>query len=172
MPMVTGVEGLGASGEVSLDPAAPQLGVYLNNGSWSKFEWYLDLDFTVGEAVGNADGSRTYACSLRLANAMTPEEFEASNAVITGGNPAKRSGDDMLEVFNLYAPAGGRIEVTGHNGQFDLADDKTYKGLQVVCGEAHVQIGAPAEMTFNVTVSPEAAQELSVRIPPTVQDYR
>ena len=166
------IEGLGASGEVTLDPAAPQLGVYLNNGSWSKFEWYLDVDFSMGEARGNADGSRTYPCSLRLANAMTPEELEASNANITGGNPAKRSEDDMLEVLNLYAPAGGRIEVTGHNGQVDLADDKTYRGLQVVCGEAHVQIGAPAEITFNVTVSPEAAQELSVRIPPTVQDYR
>ena len=166
------VEGLGASGEVALDPAAPQLGVYLNNGSWSKFEWYLNIDFSMGEARGNADGSRTYPCSLRLANAMTPEELEASNAVITGGNPAKRSEDDMLEVLNLYAPAGGRIEVVSSNGQVDLADDKTYRGLQVVCGEAHVQIGAPAEITFNVTVSPEAAQELSVRIPPTVQDYR
>ena len=166
------VEGLGASGEVTLDPAAPQLGVYLNNGSWSKFEWYLNIDFTMGEAASNADGSRTYPCSLRLTNAMTPEELGASNAVITGGNPAKRSEDDMLEVLNLYAPAGGSIEVTGHNGQVDLADDKTYRGLQVVCGEAHVQIGAPAEITFNVIVSPEAAQELSVRIPPTVQDYR
>ena len=166
------IEGFGASGEVSFDPAAPQLGVYLNNGSWSKFEWYLDVDFSMGEARANADGSRTCPCSLRLANAMTPEELEASNANITGGNPAKRSEDDMLEVLNLYAPAGGRIEVTGHNGQVDLADDKTYRGLQVVCGEAHVQIGAPAEITFNVTVSPGAAQELSVRIPPTVQDYR
>ena len=166
------VEGLGASGEVTLDPAAPQLGVYLNNGSWSKFEWYLNIDFSMGEAVSNTDGSRTYPCSLRLSNAMTPGELEASNAVITGGNPAKRSEDDMLEVLNLYAPAGGRIEVTGHNGQVDLADDKTYRGLQVVCGEAHVQIGAPAEIAFNVTVSPEAAHELSVRIPPTVQDYR
>ena len=166
------IEGLGASGEVALDPAAPQLGVYLNNGSWSKFEWYLDVDLSMGEAVSNTDGSRTYPCSLRLANAMTPEELEASNAVITGGNPAKRSEDDMLEVLNLYAPAGGRIEVTSCNGQVDLADDKTYRGLQVVCGEAHVQIGVPAEITFNVTVSPEAAQELSVRIPPTVQDYR
>ena len=166
------IEGLGASGEVTLDPAAPQLGVYLNNGSWSKFEWYLNIDFSMGEAAANADGSRTYPCSLRLTNAMTPEELEASNAVITGGNPAKRSEDDMLEVLNLYAPAGGRIEVTDHNGQVDLADDKTYRGLQVVCGEAHVQIGAPAEIAFNVTVSPEATQELSVRIPPTVQDYR
>ena len=166
------IEGLGASREVTLDPAAPQLGVYLNNGSWSKFEWYLNIDFSMGEAAANADGSRTYPCSLRLANAMTPEELEASNAVITGGNPAKRSEDDMLEVLNLYAPAGGRIEVVGSNGQVDLAGDKAYRGLQVVCGEAHVQIGAPAEITFNVTVSPEAAQELSVRIPPTVRDYR
>ena len=166
------IEGLGASGEVTLDPAAPQLGVYLNNGSWSKFEWYLNIDFSMGEAAANADGSRAYPCSLRLSNAMTPEELEASNANITGFNPAKRSEDDMLEVLNLYAPAGGRIEVVGSNGQVDLADDKTYRGLQVVCGEAHVQIGAPAEITFNVTVSPEATQELSVRIPPTVQDYR
>ena len=166
------VEGLGASGEVALDPAAPRLGVYLNNASWSKFEWYLDVDFSMGEAAANADGLRTYPCSLRLANAMTPEELEASNENITGFNPAKRSEDDMLEVLNLYAPAGGRIEVAGHNGQVDLAGDKTYRGLQVVCGEAHVQIGAPAEVSFNVTVSPEASQELSVRIPPTVQDYR
>ena len=166
------IEGLGASGEVTLDPAAPQLGVYLNNGSWSKFEWYLNIDFSMGEAAANADGSRAYPCSLRLSNAMTPEELEASNANITGFNPAKRSEDDMLEVLNLYAPAGGRIEVVGSNGQVDLADDKAYRGLQVVCGEAHVQIGAPAEITFNVTVSPEAAQELSVRIPPTVQDCR
>ena len=166
------VEELGASGEVTLDPATPQLGVYLNNGSWSKFEWYLDVGFSMGEATANADGSRTYPCSLRLSNAMTPEELEASNANITGFNPAKRSEDDMLEVLDLYAPAGGRIEVVSNNGQVDLADDKTYRGLQVVCGEAHVQIGAPAEITFNVTVSPEASQELSVRIPPTVQDYR
>ena len=60
---------------------------------------YLNIDFSMGEAVGNADGSRTYPCSLRLANAMTPGELEASNAVITGGNPAKRSEDDMLEVL-------------------------------------------------------------------------
>ena len=79
---------------------------------------------------------------------------------------SKRSEDDMLEVRNLYAPAGGRIEVTSSNGQFVFADDKTYRGLQVVCGEAHVQIGAPAEVAFNVTVSPEAAHELSARIPP------
>ena len=85
---------------------------------------------------------------------------------------SKRSEDDMLEVLNLYAPAGGRIEVTSNNGQFVFADDKAYRGLQVVCGEAHVQIGAPAEVAFNVTVSPEAAHELSVRIPPTVQDCR
>ena len=166
------IEELGASGEVILDPAAPQLGVYLNNGSWSKFEWYLNIDFSMGEAVGNAEGSKTYLCNLRLTNVMTPEELEASNANITGFNPAKISEDDMLEVFNLYAPAGGHIEVVSSNGQFVFADDKTYRGLQVVCGEAHVQIGAPAEITFNVTVSPEAAQELSVRIPPTVQDYR
>lgn len=166
------IEGLGASGEVSFDPTAPQLGVYLNNGSWSKFEWYLNIDFSMGEAVGNADGSKTYPCNLRLTNVMTPEELEASNANITGFNPAKISEDDMLEVFNLYAPAGGHIEVVSSNAQFVFADDKTYKGLQVVCGEAHVQIGAPAEITFNVTVSPEAIQELSVRIPPTVQDYR
>ena len=166
------IEGLGASGEVALDPAAPQLGVYLNNGSWSKFEWYLNIDFSMGEAVGNAEGSKTYLCNLRLTNVMTPEELEASNAVITGFNPAKISEDDMLEVLNLYAPAGGHIEVVSSNGQFVFADDKAYRGLQVVCGEAHVQIDAPAEISFNVTVSPEAAQELSVRIPPTVQDYR
>ena len=168
----TVIEQLGAAGEVLLDPATPQLGVYLNNASWSKYEWYLNIDFSMGEPTDNADGSKTYACDLRLTNVMTQEELEASNDVITGWNPAKISEDDMLEVLNLYAPAGGRIDVVSSNAQFVLSGDMSYKGLQVVCAEAHVQIGAPAEISFNVTVSPEATQELAVRIPPTVQDYR
>ncbi len=166
------IAGMGASGEVLLDPAAPQLGIYLNNSTWSKIEWYLNLDFSMGEAAENADGTKTYPCSLRLSNVMTPEELAAGNINIFGGNPAKRSDDDILDGFCLYAPAGGSIEVTSANEQFDRWDDGTYKGLQVVRGEVHNQIDAPAEISFNVTVSADTSQDLDVRITPTVQDCR
>ena len=166
------IASVGASGEVLLDSTAPQLGIYLNNSTWSKIEWYLNLDFSMGEAAENADGSKVYPCSLRLSNVMTPEELQAGNINIFGGNPAKRSDDDILDGFCLYAPAGGSIEVTSANEQFDMWEDGTYKGLQVVRGEVHNQIGAPAEISFNVTASADAAQDLDVRITPTLQDYR
>ena len=82
------------------------------------------------------------------------------------------SADDMLERLTIYAPAGGSIAYVDHNDNFIPWADGSYKGLQVATGQVHNQIDHPAIINFTVTTSPEAAEDLTVRITPTVQDYR
>ena len=163
---------LGAGGEINYDPAKPELGIFLDNASWSKMEWWLDLDFTIDEGKANRDGSKTYECSLTLSNTATQDEIAACNDYMVGTNPEKYSADDMLERLTIYAPAGGSIAYVDHNDNFIPWADGSYKGLQVATGRVHNQIDHPAIINFTVTTSPEATEDLMVRITPTVQDYR
>ena len=163
---------LGAGGEINYDPTKPELGVFLDNASWSKMEWWLDLDFTIDEGKANRDGSKTYECSLTLSNTATQDEIAVCNDYMVGTNPEKYSADDMLERLTIYAPAGGSIAYVDHNDNFIPWADGSYKGLQVATGRVHNQIDHPAVINFTVTTSPEATGDLKVRITPTVQDYR
>ena len=163
---------LGAGGEINYDPTKPELGVFLDNASWSKMEWWLDLDFTIDEGKANRDGSKTYECSLTLSNTATQDEIAVCNDYMVGTNPEKYSADDMLERLTIYAPAGGSIAYVDHNDNFIPWPDGSYKGLQVATGQVHNQIDHPAIINFTVTTSPEATEDLMVRITPTVQDYR
>ena len=166
------IDGLGASGAVKLDPATPELGVYVDNMSWSKMEWWLDLDFTIGDAKPNLDGSKSYDCTLTFSNAATWDEINVCNDYMVGTNPEKFAADDILERLTIFAPAGGSVAVTDHNDFFVPWDDATYKGLQVVTGRIHNEIEAPATLSFTVTTSPQANEDLTVRVTPAVQNYR
>ena len=166
-------EGLGATGEVKLDPAAPQLGIYVNNESWSKIEWWLNMDFAMsGPTSAFLSSEKTYECTLTLSNAATWDEINVCNDYMVGSNSEKYAADDILDRLAIYAPAGGRIEVTDHNDFFNQWDDCTYKGLQVVTGQVHNEIDQPCTISFTVTVPAEATQDLTVRMTPTVQNYR
>ena len=66
------VSGLGVSGVVLTDPTTAQVGVYLNDYSYTKSEYYVNLDTVVGEKIQNADGSATYRMATTVVNTMDP----------------------------------------------------------------------------------------------------
>ncbi len=166
------MEELGVSGAVKVDATDPQVGVYVNNETWSKIEWWLNMDLEVGEPSEDIDGSRVYTCRLTASNAATQEEIAAANDWILGVNSEKYSEDDILERYAIYAPAGGTIEVTSHSDGVTVWGMSSYKGLQVQAGEFHCQINNPAIIDFKLTVPATAAHDLTVRMTPTVQNYR
>ena len=58
---------LGISGALQADTSeAPILGVYVNNYSYSKMDWFLDKRVTIDSSVENADGSTTYRVTTSL----------------------------------------------------------------------------------------------------------
>ena len=166
------MEQLGVSGAVKVDATDPQLGIYVNNETWSKIEWWLNLDVQMSDPYNNLDGSRIYTGTITFSNTATWDEINACNDYMIGSNSEKYDADDIYERFALYAPAGGSVQITSCSDCINVWDKNTYKGLEVQCGTVHNQIDKPATIDFTVTVPATATTDLTVRMTPTVQNYR
>lgn len=168
------MEQLGFSGSLGSDPTTPELGVYLSDDTFSKISWYAQCYTTVGEGVKNADGTTTYDVTTVLANTITPEEAAAAPLYIYGGNPDKRDNSDMLDFVYLVGPVGGRIDnvQVSENAlrQEYGVSDSTLTGHQVRRFRTHLLAGETATITYQVTVSAEAAEPLTVRTTPLAQE--
>lgn len=168
------MEAIGVSGALETDPSEPVLGIYLNDDTYSKISWYASCYTTVGEGVKNADGTTTYDVTTTLLNTITPEEAATAPKYIYGGNEEKRDNSDMLNYVYFVAPAGGTItNLTETNGAvFDGYGfaETTLNGLQFFRTRTHLRSGESAVFTYQVTVSSEATEPLSVRTTPLAQD--
>lgn len=165
---------LGVSGAILTDPETAQVGVYVNDYSYTKSEYYLDFDTVVGDSEENADGSVTYHMATTLTNTMTSDiEAQLPSYLRANNSLATSKGDLMLRVY-VYAPAGGSVNDVNTSGDAELTmKDGSYNGIQVSWGEVHLEAGDTVTVTYTVTTSTEAGDvPLDVRATPTVQDVR
>lgn len=165
------IDALGFSGKLEADPAKPVLGTYTNDYTWSKMDWYLNMNTQVGEGVKNADGSTSYQVTTTVTNAMTPEEAATAPYYVYGGNPDKRSQGDMLTHLYLLAPAGGYIsDIQGQGGVFSVAQHSVYGYDEWTCSlQENPQ--ETTTITYTVTTSPEATQPLTVSRTPAARSF-
>lgn len=168
------VSDLGVSGAVLTDPTTAQVGVYLNDYSYTKSEYYVNLDTVVGEKIQNADGSATYRMATTVVNTMDPAmESDLPPYLQAHNGGAYSPGDLMLRAY-VYAPAGGtvdNVQVTGDNAV--TMNDGTYNGIDISWGEVHLLPGQTMTIAYTVTTSPEAGDvPLDVRSTPTAQNVR
>lgn len=161
---------MGFGGTLNSDPTKPQAGVFVNNYSYSKLDWYLNLDAVKGEGVKNADGTVSYPITVTLTNEMSAADAAALPAYIAAHNgTADAPTQEMLRTL-LYAPAGGTItDVVTSSGSMKEA---THNGLQVFYQDVRLMPSESFQVTYTVTVSAEAAEELDVRVTPTAQHAR
>ena len=161
---------MGFGGTLNADPTKPQAGVFVNNYSYSKLDWYLNLDAVKGEGVKNADGTVSYPMTVTLTNEMSAADAAALPAYIAAHNgTADAPTQEMLRTL-LYAPAGGTItDVVTSSGSMKEA---THNGLLVYYQDVRLMPGESFQITYTVTVSAEAAEELDVRVTPTAQHAR
>ena len=161
---------MGFGGTLNADPTKPQTGVFVNNYSYSKLDWYLNLDAVKGEGVKNADGTVSYPMTVTLTNEMSAADAAALPAYIAAHNgTADAPTQEMLRTL-LYAPAGGTITdvVTSSGGM----KEATHNGLQVFYQDVRLMPDESFQVTYTVTVSAEADEELDVRVTPTAQHAR
>lgn len=165
------IDALGFSGKLEDDPTKPVLGTYTNDYTWSKMDWYLNMNTQVGEGVKNADGSVSYPVTTTVTNAMTEEEAAAAPYYVYGGNPDKRSQGDMLTHLYLLAPAGGSISnIQGTGGVFSVAQHSVYGFDEWTCSlQENPQ--ETTTITYTVTTSPQAAQPLTVSRTPAARTF-
>lgn len=165
---------LGISGALQTDTSeAPILGVYVNNYSYSKMDWFLDKRVTVDSSVENADGSTTYRVTTSLKNTMTPQEKAEMPGYFQGHNGISQDIDDEVLRLYLYAPAGGSISdiKTSGSGSIEM-NEATHDGLKVAWGGVHMLLGQDIKVEYTVTTSKDSGhKELKVRTTPTAQTF-
>ena len=166
------IEKLGFSGKIGTDPTTPELGVYFSDETWSKISWYFSDNTTMDAGTKNADGTTTYHVTTTMVNHLTPEEANGQVKYITGYNQKKRNVTDMVMHFYLFPPAGGTISnVRSEGADFSLQPITTmpYNDMQVTTGTYRLNGNTTATISYDVTVSAEAAAPLAVRTTPTAQ---
>lgn len=168
------VKALGISGALQTDTSeAPILGVYVNNYSYSKMDWFLDKRVTIDSSVENADGSTTYRVTTSLKNTMTPQEKAEMPGYFQGHNGISQDIDDEVLRLYLYAPAGGSISdiKTSGSGSIEM-NEATHDGLKVAWGGVHMLLGQDIKVEYTVTTSKDSGhKELKVRTTPTAQTF-
>ncbi|WP_455138948.1 DUF4012 domain-containing protein [Thermophilibacter sp.] len=164
------VRSMGVDGALPTDPADPQTGVYVNNYSYSKLDWYLDLDVQRGDAVRNADGTTSYSMTATLTNTMTADEAANLPAYVRAHAGGVGAAQEKLRLY-LYAPAGGSISDVAYSG--GSMSEGTHNGLQVMYADVLMNPGESSTVTYTVTVPAEGAnQDLRVHVTPTAQEAR
>ncbi len=159
---------LGCDGAVGHDAANPQLGVYFVDVTYSKIDWYLGAQTTVGAGVPNGDGTVSYPVTTTLANVATDEEVAGLPSYVTGYNEAKRSLGDILTGVYIDVPEGGTISDLQADGDVSVWSGATLYGHQVAGADVHTDTGERATITYTITL-PESANAPTVRQTPTVQ---
>ena len=155
------------------DPSAdPVAGVYFNNLSFSKLDWYLNADTQIGQGVKNGDGTCSYRITVTLTNIMTQEEAgKLPDYVAAGASDAARD-DERLNV-SVFAPTGGNIsDLTVEGTQFGLGA-ATWHGIPFYSGTVDLHTGETTTITYTLTTSAEAGDKpLTLRQTPTCQAAR
>ena len=155
------------------DPSAdPVAGVYFNNLSFSKLDWYLNADTQIGQGVKNGGGTCSYRITVTLTNIMTQEEAGKLPDYVAASAPDAARDDERLNV-SLFAPTGGNIsDLTVEGTQFGLGA-ATWHGIPFYSGTVDLHAGETTTITYTLTTSAEAGDKpLALRQTPTCQAAR
>ena len=160
------MEYLNVDGALPTDVTDVQTGIYVNNHSYSKLDWYLDLDVWMSEGTVNDDGSVSYDLTVVLQNTMTDEEAANLPSYVRAWSTVADDVTQIMLDFYLYAPYGGTIsDVTC---TYTTLTESTHNDLQVYFGELRMLPGETITVTYTVIVPAVVAdEELWVRVTPT-----
>ena len=162
---------LGVSGALETDSSKqPVLGVYVNDATWAKMGWYLDLRTQLGESVQNADGTITYRVTTTVHNVISTSDAETLRAWIVGKREDAPTRGSMYTQLSFYPPAGGRVEdLTVSDGS------KTWYasiyGFDVGFAHFWTDPEKTTTVTYSVTTASNPSGPLAVRMSPTAQSF-
>lgn len=101
------------SGELPTDPTAPEVGVYLNDGTGAKAGYYLSVDTSLTVVDCRPDQSQRLRAKVTLTSTL-PDPVSLP-PYVTGGGVFAEVGVIRTNVL-LYAPAGGKMLSLSANG--------------------------------------------------------
>ncbi|WP_344750855.1 DUF4012 domain-containing protein [Curtobacterium pusillum] len=99
------ISGTAVAGELpTVSKAARQFGVYLNDGTGSKMDYYLDKTVSVGSSVCRKDGRPTSVVEVTLKNSAPADAATSLPEYVTGGGAFGTEPGKIKTLIAVYAP--------------------------------------------------------------------
>lgn len=157
---------LGLDGEIdTTNDDSTQLGIYLNDASYSKLEYFLSTSMAVTCSAEN----RTVTTSVTLNNAVPSADLNGWTLNWRGNRLGVPRTTMVFDVLSMALP-GGRFVSTepaeGDKGGWDR--EGVYNGRPAKSLFITVPMGESRTVSFTSTVPEDATKPLSVRYTPTV----
>lgn len=147
------ISGTTIAGELASSPSKPVAGVYFNDGTMAKMDWYLKREVTSTYDKTYADGSKQYTIHVKLTNTANAAQVNAAPDYLRGydQNDKPRHGE-IETIMYVFAPNEGQI--VDMNPKFDQTT--TYDNLPLIVKSVHLEPGESFEATVHVVASPKA----------------
>ena len=98
-------------------PTRPSFGVYLNDGTGAKMDYYLGAEFGVGNSVCRQDGRSTYVVEVTLRNEAPADAATSLPPYVTGGGNFGVQAGLISTNLAVYAPSEGVFMEASVDGQ-------------------------------------------------------
>lgn len=161
------IEGTVISGALQSMPAQPVTGVYFNDGTMSKMDWYLKREVTSTYDKTYPSGAKQYTIHVKLTNTADKTQVNAAPDYLRGFNVngSPRHGE-IETILYIYAPDEGRLV----DWTQDFDQIATHDQLTVGVKTVTLQPGESFETTIHVLTSPMAGENAMIlRQTPLIQ---
>jgi hypothetical protein len=147
---------------------APKFGVYLNDGTGAKMDYYLGVDFGVGQAVCRQDGRSTYVVEVTLRNDAPADAATTLPTYVTGGGVFGVAPGLISTNLAVYAPSEGVFMEAAVDGQPAGVQTATDSGHAVVQLQTTLSPGQSATIKMSFLGGPATTGAAELETTPIV----
>jgi len=109
----------------------PTFGVYFNDGTASKMDFYLGTKISIGQAVCRQDGRPSWVVDVTLTNNAPADAATSLPEYVTGGGQLGTPAGDISTNVSIYAPSEGVFVAAAEDGAEVGLQTATDSGLSV-----------------------------------------
>ncbi|WP_197061914.1 DUF4012 domain-containing protein [Sinomonas humi] len=156
-----------------LPPQTPShgvFGVYLNDATGAKMDYYLRESYKVGGVMCRADGRPTWKIEVTLTNAAPPDAASSLPEYVTGGGAYGVQPGDIKTQVNVYAPPSAIYLSSSQNGNPLNVHRDMDSGYPVAQTAPVLSPGQSATLTFQFLGTPNAEAKPDIVSTPTVNN--
>lgn len=163
--------GTGVSGELKVQPTpAPQVGVYLSDGTGSKMSYFLRYNASVDATYCNA-GVQGMTGRLSLGSDAPTDAAISLPAYITGGSTSGVPAGTQRVFVRIFGPVGGSVGGVALNGKpitgFPAVD---YDGRAAFTAVVDLEPQQMADLTWRMKSGVDQVGDVDVRVTPGVEE--
>lgn len=169
------IDGTAISGTLLTNPSKPQTGVYFNDGTMGKMDWYLKREVSYEYDRTYPTGAKQYTVHIKLTNTADPNKVKSFPSLVVGHDEQDVDRHGEIEtVMYTYAPAGGRLvdwQFTGAgSGDGNYDSISVHNELTVGVKSVTLQPGESFEATIHMVTSSSIASttDMTLRQTPTL----